>query len=191
MTRFADGLGEKLSFFNELETIASGSYSIPTGKNSTLTLALNATGRKLLTARYKVPATLTVTGTASARKPLTFRYRVINLSPSYTWAFGKSFSFATELTVTHLPKGSKVVLLCHGHGCPFGKKTYSAPKNGKLALASALKKRHLSPHSTVTIEITASNQVGEVVIFRIVSGKSPKESFLRLPPGARRPAACA
>ena len=175
----------------KLETIASGSYSIPTGKNSTLTLALNATGRKLLTARYKVPATLTVTGTASARKPVTFRYGVINLSPSYTWAFGKSFSFATELTVTHLPKGSKVVLLCHGHGCPFAKKTYSAPKNGKLALASALKKRHLSPHSTVTIKITAPNQVGEVVIFTIVSGKSPKESFLCLAPGARTPAACA
>ena len=133
----------------KVQTIASGAYSLPTGKSSTVTLSLNATGKKLLTARYTVPATLTLTGTASAKKPLTFKYGVIKLSPSYTWAFGKTFSFATELTLTHLPKGSKVLLSCHGHGCPFAKKTFSAPKSGKLALASALKKRHLSPHSTV------------------------------------------
>ena len=175
----------------KVETIGSTSYSIPTGKSSTVTLSLNATGKKLLTARYKVPATLTLTGTASAKKTLTFKYGVISLSPSYTWAFGKSFSFATELTVTHLPKGAKVLLACHGHGCPFAKKTFAAPKSGKLALASALKKRHLSPHSTVTIQITAPNEVGEVVIFTIMSGKSPAETFRCLPPGAHAPAACA
>ena len=112
----------------KLETIASGAYSIPTGKSSTVTLSLNSTGKKLLTADYTVPATLTVTGTASAKKTLTFKYGVIKLSPSYTWAFGKTFSFATELTLTHLPKGSKVLLACHGHGCPFAKKTLLRPQ---------------------------------------------------------------
>ncbi|HXD67193.1 MAG TPA: hypothetical protein VNV17_21380, partial [Solirubrobacteraceae bacterium] len=174
----------------KVETIASASYSIPTGKSSTVKLSLNSTGKKLLTARYKVPATLTLTGTASANKRVTFKYVVISLSPSYTWAFGKAFSFATELTLTHLPKGSKIALACHGHGCPFAKKTFSAPKSGKLALASALKKRHLSPHATVSIQITAANEVGEVVIFTIVSGKSPTETFRCLPPGTRTPTAC-
>ena len=174
----------------KVETIASASYSIPTGKSSTVKLSLNSTGKKLLTARYKVPATLTLTGTASAKKRVTFKYVVISLSPSYTWAFGKAFSFATELTLTHLPKGAKIALACRGHGCPFAKKTFSAPKSGKLALASALKKRHLSPHATVTIQITAANEVGEVVIFTIVSGKSPMETFRCLPPGARTPTAC-
>jgi streptogramin lyase len=174
----------------KVETIASGSYSIPTGKNSTLTLRLNAAGKKALTARYKVPATLTLTGTASAKKTVTLKYGVIKLSPSYTWAFGKSFSFATELTFTHLPKGSKIALACHGHGCPFAKKSFSAPKSGKLALAGALKRSHLSPHATVSIQITAPNEVGEVVVFTIVSGKSPSEAFRCLPPGTRTPAAC-
>jgi streptogramin lyase len=174
----------------KVETIASGTYSIATGASSTVTLSLNSTGRKLLTARYTVPATLTLTGTASAKKTVTFKYGVIRLSPSYTWAFGKSFSYATELTLTHLPKGSKVLLSCHGHGCPLHKKTFSAPKSGKLALASALKKRHLSPHSTVSVQITAPNEVGEVVVFTIVSGKSPTETFRCLPPGAHAPSAC-
>jgi streptogramin lyase len=175
----------------KVQAIASGSYSIPTGKSSTVTLRLNSTGKKALTARYKVPATLTLTGTASAKKTVTFRYGVIKLSPSYTWAFGKSFSFATELTFTRLPTGSKVLLSCHGHGCPFAKKTFAAPKSGKLELAPALHKRHLSPHSTVTIQITAPNEVGEVVVFTIVSGKSPTETFRCLPPGTHTPTACA
>ncbi|HEX3978678.1 MAG TPA: hypothetical protein VHW96_20575 [Solirubrobacteraceae bacterium] len=174
----------------KVETIGSGSYSIPTGKSSTVTLSLNSTGKKLLTAHYTVPSTLALTGTASAKKSVTFKYGVIRLSPSYTWAFGKSFSYATELTLTHLPTGSKVLLACHGHGCPFAKKTFSAPKSGKLALASALKKRHLSPHSTVTIQITAPNEVGEVVIFTIVSGKPPTETFRCLAPGAHTTSAC-
>ena len=52
--------------------------------------------------------------------------------------------------MTHLPKGTKVLLACHGHGCPFAKKTFAAPKSGKLALASVLKQAPPQPgHSTV------------------------------------------
>lgn len=117
----------------KVETIASGSYSIPTGKSSTVTLSLNSTGKKLLTARY----------TVSPRSP-----------------------------------------------SPAPRRRRRRPPSSKLALASALKKRHLSPHSSVTIQITAPNVVGDVVIFTIVSGKSPTETFRRLPPGARAPSAC-
>ncbi len=175
----------------KVETVASGSYSIAAGRTATVRLSLNSTGKKLLTARYKVPATLTLTGTASAKKTVTFKYGVIRISPSYTWAFSKTFSYALELSLSHLPKGSKVTLSCHGHGCPFAKKTFTTPKNSKLALAEALKKRHLTPGSTVQIQITAPNVVGEVVIFTVISGKQPSEKFLCLPPGGHRPSACA
>ena len=37
----------------KVETIASGTYSIPTGKSSTVKLSLNSTGKKLLTARTR------------------------------------------------------------------------------------------------------------------------------------------
>ena len=175
----------------KVETIASGSYSLPTGRTATIKLSLNSTGKKLLTERYKVPATLTLTGTATAKRTVTFKYGVIRISPSYTWTFSKTFSYAIELSLSRLPKGSKVTLSCHGRGCPFSKKSFSAPKNGKLALASVLKKRHLSPGSKVQIQITAPNEVGEVVLFTIISGKSPKETFLCMPPGARTPSTCA
>jgi streptogramin lyase len=175
----------------KVRTVASGSYSVAAGKSVTVTLKLNSTGKKLLSQFYKLPATLQVSGTTPAKKTVTFRYGRLHLSPSFTWAFGKAFSFATELTVNHLPKQSKVTVICHGHGCPFSKRTFTAPKDGTLKLASALKQRHLSPHATVELEITATNVVGEVVIFTIVSGKQPTETFRCLPPGARTPTACA
>ena len=62
---------------------------------------------------------------------------------------------------------------------------------GKLQLAPALKQRHLSVGSTVDIQVTATNDIGAVVRFTVLSGKLPKESFLCLPPGARTPGACA
>jgi CSLREA domain-containing protein len=172
-------------------TVAQGAYSVASGKTTTVKLKLNAAGMKLLSQRYTLPATVAVGGTSSLTKTVTFRYGRLHISPSYTWAFAKTFSFATELTVNGLPKKSKVALLCHGHGCPFAKRTFSAPKNRKLALAPSLKQGHLSPHSTVQLQITAANTVGEVVIFTILSGKSPSEAFLCLPPGAHAPGACA
>ncbi len=173
-----------------VRTVASGSYSVAAGKSVTVTLKLNSTGQKLLSQFYKLPATLQVGGTTSAKKTVTFSYGRLHISPSYTWAFASTFSYATELTLSGLPSKSKVTILCHGHGCPFSKRTFSAPKHGKLALASALKRRHLSPHSTVELQITAPNIVGEVVLFTVISGKQPSEKFLCLPPGARNPSAC-
>jgi hypothetical protein len=173
-----------------VETVASGSFSIAAGKTATVKLNLNSTGKKLLTARYKVAATLTLTGTASAKKTVTFSYGRLHVVPAYQWTFSKTFAFATQLTIG-VPKGSHVALVCKGHGCPFSRHTFAAPKHGKMQLAPALKQRHLSVGSTVDIQVTATNDIGAVVRFTVLSGKLPKESFLCLPPGAHTPGACA
>lgn len=56
--------------------------------------------------------------------------------------------------------------------------------------APALGQRHLSVGTTVDLDITAANTVGEVVRFTVLAGKLPKESFLCMPPGTHTPAAC-
>jgi streptogramin lyase len=175
----------------KVETIAAGTYSVGAGETTTVKLTLNSTGKKLLTARYKAPATLTVSGTSSLSRTVTFSYGRLHIVPAYQWAFSKTFAFATQLTVGGLPRGSHVALVCHGHGCPFSKRTFAAPKHGKLQLAAALKQRHLAIHSTVDVQITATNDVGEVVRFTVVPGKLPRETFLCLPPGAHTASACA
>jgi hypothetical protein len=122
---------------------------------------------------------------------VTFSYARLNLTPAYQWAFSKTFAFATQLSVSGLPRRSHVAVVCRGGGCPFAKKSFAPSKRGKLDVAPALKQRHLSVGSTVDLQITAANTVGEVVRFTALSGKLPKESFLCLPPGAHTPSACA
>jgi hypothetical protein len=171
-------------------TVGKGTYSVVTGHTATVHLKLNATGMKLLSQFYKLPVKVTLGGTASTTKTMTFSYARLHIVPAYQWAFSKTFAFATELALSGLPRKSHVAVACHGGGCPFSKKSFAAPKHGKLDLAPALKQRHLSVGSTVDLQITATNTVGEVVRFTVLSGKLPHESFLCLPPGAHNPSAC-
>jgi streptogramin lyase len=171
-------------------TVATGSYSVAAGRQVTVTIGLNSAGRRLLTDRYTVPAAIAVGGTTPTSRIATFSYGRLHISPTYTWAFGKSFSEAQELTLTKLPARSKVAVICTGHGCPFAKRSFT-PKNGKVALAPALAHRHLSAHAAIEIEITAPNDVGQVIIFTVRSAKPPAVSARCLPPGTRTPSACA
>ncbi len=95
-----------------------------------------------------------------------------------------------KLTLLGHPSRTAVDLICHGHGCPFASRTFR-PTSSKFKLAGALKHSHLSPHATVEVEITAPDDVGEVVIFTIRSNQQPTETYRCLPPGTRSPAACA
>lgn len=171
-------------------TVAAANYSFASGKKKTLKLSLNKAGQALLTHFYRLPTTLSIGGTTPLSRTITFSYRRLHLSPAYQWAFSNTFAFATQLTVSGLPRKSHVAVVCRGGGCPFTKKSFAAPKHGKLQLAPALQQRHLTVGAIVDLQITATNTVGEVVRFTVLSGKLPKESFLCLPPGARTPSAC-
>ncbi|HEX3978677.1 MAG TPA: fibronectin type III domain-containing protein [Solirubrobacteraceae bacterium] len=171
-------------------TLVTGKYSIASGTKKTLKLTLDKAGQALLTRFYRLPATLSIRGTTPLSRTVTFSYQRLHLSPAYQWAFSRTFAFATQLTLAGLPRKSHVAVVCHGHGCPFAKKSFARPKRGKLDVAPALKQRHLTVGSTVDLQITAANTVGEVVRFTVLSGKLPKESFLCLPPSARTPSAC-
>jgi streptogramin lyase len=173
-----------------VQTVASGLYSIATGRSATVTLAVNSTGRKLLDRFFRLPSTLTISGTASGTVSVALSYGRLHISPAYTWVFFKHYTYATRLTLTGLPSVAKVIARCDGHGCPFSQRTYPSPKHGMLKLASALERRHLSPGVTVELEITAPNDVGEIVIFTVKSDTAPSEAFRCVPPGAHRPTAC-
>ena len=171
-------------------TVGTGAFSVTSGDTTTVHLKLNATGMKLLSRFYKLPAKVSLRGTAPASKNVAFSYGRLHITPAYQWAFSNTFAFATQLTLSDVPRKSHVAVVCRGGGCPFSRRSFAAPKRGKLDLAPALRQRHLSVGTTVDLEITAANTVGEVVRFTVLSGKLPKESFLCMPPGTRTPAAC-
>ena len=172
-------------------TVGKGAFSLVTGHTATVHVKLNAAGLNLLSSRYKLPVKLTLGGTPATTKNVTFSYARLHIKPAYQWAFSSTFAFASELSMSGLPRKSHVAVVCHGGGCPFARKSFAAPKRGKLDVAPALKQRHLGVGSTVDLQITATNTVGEVVRFTVLSAKVPKETFLCLPPGARTPSACA
>jgi virginiamycin B lyase len=174
-----------------VEKVGSGEYSVAAGSSASVKLALGSTGKSLLDQFYKLPATLTIGGTTSIASVVSFSYGRIPVPPTYTWAWSPSGSIAQELTLKGLPSSSKVTVVCRGHGCPFGEHTWPVPMSHKLVLAPYLEYRRLSPKATVELQITASNDVGEVVNFTIRSGERPSESFECLPPGARSPSKCA
>jgi hypothetical protein len=172
-------------------TIATGSYSVAAGHTATIRLRLNSTGQTLLNRFFRLPAILAIGGTTPITKSITFSYGRLHVSPGFTWVITSAFTYAAKLTLPKLPRQAKTTVICRGGGCPFSKRTFSTPKHGTLDLAPALKHRHLAPHSTVEVEITAANTVGEVVLFTIRSGGQPNETFLCLAPGGHSPGACA
>jgi hypothetical protein len=153
-------------------------------------LTLSAAGKRLLGRFYTLPTTLSIGGTTPVTAALTFSYGRIHVLPTYTWAFSPAGSVADELTLKNLPSPSEVTLICHGGGCPFTRRTFSTPNSRKLALASALQGRRLHPNATLEVEITAQDDVGEVVTSAIKSGSQPSESFRCLSPGAHNPTRC-
>ncbi len=170
--------------------VGKGSFRVATGRTTTTHLKLNATGMRLLTQFYKLPVKVQVGGSAPTSRTMTFSYARLHVTPAYQWAFSNTFAFATELKLSGLPRKSHVTVVCHGGGCPFAHKSFAAPKHGSLDVAPALKQRRLNVGSTVDLQITAANTVGEVVRFTVLAGKLPKESFLCMPPGTRAPVAC-
>ncbi len=171
-------------------TVGKGTYSVVSGHTAKIHLKLNAAGMTLLSQFYKLPAKASLRGSAPTSKNVTFSYARLHINPAYQWAFSNTFAFATQLTVSGLPRKSHVTVVCKGGGCPFPHKSFAAPKHGKLEVAPALKHSHLHVGTTVDLQITAANTVGEVVRFTVLAGKLPKESFLCMPPGARAPSAC-
>ena len=153
------------------ETVASGSYTVASGRSTTVDVALDGAGRKLLGQFYKLPVTVAVGGTTTLTKKVTLSYALVRSPISFTWAFGPSSTTAQELTVSKVPKKGHVVVACHGGGCPFAKRSFK-PHGGKVLLASQFK-GGLKPHATLEIVVSAPGEVAKVATFTIQSGKQP------------------
>ncbi len=173
-----------------VEMVGSGSYSVANGRKAIVHVTLNRNGQKLLDEFYTLPVMISLDGSTPLTQTITIRYTVIRSPISYTFTFSRTSSVAQELTISGIPAGGKVTVICHGGGCPFSRRTF-APRHGQVALSPALVSHPLLPRATLELEITAANDVGKVAIFTIRSGHQPSLSELCLPPGTSRPSRCA
>ena len=169
--------------------VAGGSYSVQSGKRVTVHIKLNRMGRNLLSAHYVLATTLSLRGTTRVTRTVTFKYPLIKSRISYTFAFTSSSSTASELTVRHVPQGGRVLVTCHGGGCPFSQRSFAA-SHGQVVLAQEFRHSPLRPGAKLQLEVVAANRVGKVESFTIRSAQPPAVSILCLPPGMTRPTRC-
>ena len=108
-------------------SVGKGAFSVATGHTATVRLKLNATGLKLLSQLYKLPTKVSLGGSAPASKNVTFSYARLHVVPAYQWAFSNTFAFATQLTLSGLPRKSHVAVVCRGGGCPFARSRSPLP----------------------------------------------------------------
>lgn len=169
--------------------VAGGSYSVPSGHHVTVRIRLNRTGRTMLTQQYVLATTMSLRGTTAVTRKVTFRYPRIKSKIPFTFGFGPGSSTTSELTVTHVPRGGKVTVVCHGGGCPFSVRTFR-PHHSAVVLAPLFRHSQLRPGTTIQLRVTASNRVGEVETFVIRRSQGPNVIKQCLPPGLARPAQC-
>jgi hypothetical protein len=59
----------------KLETVGSGRYTLTAGKTKVVKLTLNASGKRLLKARHRLPTIVTITGGTKLTEKVTFDYK--------------------------------------------------------------------------------------------------------------------
>jgi hypothetical protein len=180
--------------------VAKAPVTIAAGQSARIRVTLNAAGKRLLTEFYTLPATLSFRGVSSATRRITFAYPLVTPPPdsswvSWTWlstpcgfcwtSVDGSFFFG----VPRLLSTARVEVGCSGVGCPpprsFG------PGKRSVRLDALFAGRRLGPGAVVRLLITAPNSVGRDVTWTMVAGRHPKRTVRCLPPGVRRPVACA
>jgi CSLREA domain-containing protein len=170
-------------------SVADAAYSVQAGQQVTVRIALNRTGRTVLTQRYVLATTLSVSGTTPVTTQITFKYPRVTSKTPFALGFAPGSTTFTGLSVPHVPPGGKVTVICHGGGCPFSVRVF-APRRGRVSLTRFFEHSPLRPGATLQLRITAVNRVGEIETFVIHSGRQPGVIHQCLPPGAARPARC-
>lgn len=121
---------------------------------------------------------------------------------SMQWSFYYTprYTLLQAMTLTGAPAGSRVLVLCHGKGCPFARRTVTAvvqhcPKGRKhrckrsagLDLARRLPRRRLKVGNRLIVEILRPGWIGKYYSFVVRGGHAPKITISCLAPGGTRP----
>jgi hypothetical protein len=177
-------------------TVARGSFSVPAGTSSKLTLTLNGPGKALLASFYSLPTTLSFSDNARGADTLTFFYPFAAPAPNGSWQGWTwkdkpcSFCYTTVdlLRIPQMVSGARVQLSCQGSGCPGGR--LFRPRSRSLNLTPLFTGSQLGPGTKIELVVTATNTIGRVVAYTTRPGATPAETVRCLPPGYRKPVAC-
>jgi hypothetical protein len=182
----------------KIVTVAEASFTVAAGQTATVKLALNATGRKLLSRFYTLHAALTFTGIRVPPEAITYSYPLVTGVPNSSWVswswVGKPCSFCwtsifKKFSIPRLLPSATVRLSCNGALCP-APKSYG-PGRRFVDLTPLFARKRFAPGVVIELQITAPQSVGRVITWTTVAGFAPAQRVLCVPPGDRAPVRCA
>ncbi len=163
------------------------------------------------TVRYTTPGIRQVTAIysgnqdfgGSSSSPILVPVQALGrISSSMLWVFRFTPGYTTiaSMSVNGVSLGTKVVVTCKGHGCPFARRV-SAPSGGvrctpsgkhrcgkgPIALAGAFHRNRLMVGTRITVAIRRPGWIGKFYSFVVVSGQTPQVRISCLAPGLSKP----
>jgi virginiamycin B lyase len=164
--------------------VGGAHFSIASGHSKRLRIGLNRTGRRLLDKSYRLVTTLTVTAGNTVSRSVGFRYKELEPNIYVQTSTSSATTKLLAVEISELPDAARVVVACHGSGCPFGRRSLKLHKH-RIRLSQPIVGAHLAAGATLRFAITAPNWVGFVKLYRIRPGAVPSTACRAQPPGTR------
>jgi large repetitive protein len=194
-----------VQFFDGGRAISSCTNQPLITGGATCTVAYGSTGSHSITASYSGDANFTgSTSSSGAVDVVSLPPRVLGIITStMQWSFyyTSQYTKVLSLMVNGVPSGATVHVTCHGRGCPFTKRVAAIAKtrrcgvkgkprcttNGKVNLASGLRKHPLRVGTRLAVQITRSGWIGKSYVFDMRRSRGPRVQIACLAPRGTRP----
>lgn len=115
--------------------------------------------------------------------------RVVTVTLAFNFDGDRPTTRLTRLVVDSVPVGATVTALCP-KSCARKRLVVRKPSR-EVPLTSLTRGKALKPRTTITVTVTKPGAVAAVKVLEIRNGRPPTVLSFCLPPGARRPRACA
>ena len=122
------------------------------------------------------------------------------VSAEWTFRYTPAYTTVRSLIVTGVPVGSRLLVGCHGRGCPFtkrlivigasagcGSKSRRCGTDRTVDLTREFYRSRLRVRTQVTVVITRPQWIGKYYAFTTRASRPPSVRLTCLPPGATQP----
>jgi large repetitive protein len=169
------------------------------GGSASCTVSYGAAGTHQINAHYSGDANFSGSnsgaGQVSAVPVPTTVLGTITATMQWAFYFTPRYTAVRNLVVNGAFPGAKVVVTCHGHGCPFARRATSVTNGkrcgrkakrsclapGTLDLSSSFARSHLAIGARITVSVIRPGWIGKSYRFTIRARRAPRVQIGSLP----------
>jgi len=179
-----------IEFLDGGQPIATCASQPLTNLTATCSMRYTVAGVHSITARYKGDSNFTgstspgsgVQVVKGAPKAPAVR-GALGATMGWTIYYRRHYSWVSALTAFAVPKGTTIIVLCTGKGCPFGERRLTNVA-GTVSLQGLFHRRHLRAGTRITVRLTRKHWIGKAYSFTIRGGQKPTIKKVCLAPGS-------